>query len=67
MALGVPGTGPYGRLRVLRDSVRNDREFLASGVPGPKRRKGLERSIAREREEIRKILAGLERAKARKR
>lgn len=67
MASGIHGTGPYGRLRTLRASVQNDKQFLASGVPGPKKRKELEYAIARDKVEIRKVLAELKRAKAKKR
>lgn len=63
--LGIQGTGPYGKLRALRDANRLDRQYMESGVPEPHERKELERSIARNKEEIRKILARLKSSKKR--
>lgn len=55
--LGVPGTGPYGRLRDLENEIRADRQYLAAAPLGPMQKKRLERSIAETAEKLRVLRA----------
>ncbi len=57
--LGVPGTGPYGRLRSLTDLIRTEEMGLNQPM-GPKRKKALMESIQRNKDarvELRREIA----------
>ncbi|TSA45207.1 hypothetical protein D4R51_02300 [bacterium] len=64
--LGVQGTGPHGRMRILTDSIRQDTEYLKSGIPRGKEKRELIESIRREKEEIKKLRARMIRAAKKK-
>ena len=64
--LGVPGTGPYGRIRSLRTAIQTARyglQFAAELHIGATERKRLRAQIERDRAEIKKILAEIKTAK----
>lgn len=64
MTLGVSGTGPYGKIRGIRDQLKMDREYLANAPLSPKKRKELERVIELQRSELKRANNELRRYKA---
>ncbi len=59
MTLGILGTGPYGRIRVLRREMQDHKyelETFVSRSPRSKKRRRLEGRIADCQSEIRDIL-----------
>lgn len=59
MAAGVWGTGFYGRIRTLTDSIAFDQQHLDNAPLGPIQRKRLQESINQQRAELRKVRAEL--------
>lgn len=60
MALGVPGTGPYGEIRTLREEIRRteyELQLMDSGMHRnlKKKREKLKQIIEANRERIREI------------
>lgn len=47
--------GFWGELRTLRDGLRMDKEYLEAAPLGPQQKRNLQRSIAKQRERIRKM------------
>lgn len=56
---GVPGTGFYSKIRYLRASISQDEQYLANAPLGPIQKKKLQKRIACQREELKKVLSGL--------
>ncbi len=57
--LGVQGTGFYGKIRDLRASINQDEQCLANAPLGPIQKKKLQKRIAYQREELKKVLSEL--------
>lgn len=58
MALGIAGTGPYGRIRSLQQEIsgcKYELELIAQGMRRKRSPKKLREIIANNRAEIRKI------------
>ncbi len=58
--LGVQGTGFYSKIRYLRASINQDKQHLTNAPLGPIQKKKLQKRIAYQREELKKVLSKLE-------
>jgi len=63
MTTGIYGTGFYGRIRTLVDSIGADRQYLENAPLGPRQKKRLQESIEKQKVELKKIRAELKASK----
>jgi len=64
--LGIPGTGFYGRIRTISNSLRADRQHLANAPLNRRQRQILQQSIKLQEEELKKIRGELKASKLKK-
>lgn len=67
MATGIGGSGPYGRIRWLRELIRASKyeiDLIEGGMKRPVSKKRHKQIIVESREEIRQLLKSVARQKA---
>lgn len=63
MALGVTGTGPYGEIRYLADTLKMDKEHLANAPLSAAAKRRLEQRIASFQARLKEARAALRASK----
>ena len=64
--LGVPGTGPYSRIRTLSDAIRLNKQHLENAPLSKTKKKKLQEEIEENEAELKKVRKELRESKAKK-